>query len=76
LKPSEAGGRDFRRSLYVVADVAAGEILTPAQIRSIRPGFGLAPKHLPEVLGRRALRPLTRGTPLRWDMLAPAEDPA
>ncbi len=76
LKPSEAGGRDFRRSLYVVADVAAGEILTPAQVRSIRPGFGLAPKHLPEVLGRRAIRPLTRGMPLRWDMLAPAEDSA
>ncbi len=74
VKPSEVGGRDYRRSLYIVADVAAGEVLTPAQVRSIRPGFGMAPKHLPEVLGRRAARALTRGTPLRWDMLAPVED--
>jgi len=74
LKPSEVGGRDFRRSLYIVADVAAGEILTPAHVRSIRPGFGMAPKHLPDVLGRRAARALTRGTPLRWDMLAPPEE--
>ncbi|MGQ9371560.1 pseudaminic acid synthase [Azospirillum sp. A39] len=71
LEPSEAGGRDYRRSLYVVADVAAGEALTPANVRSIRPGFGLPPKHLPAVLGRRAARALRRGEPLRWDMLAP-----
>lgn len=74
VKPSEVGGRDYRRSLYIVADVAAGEVLTSAQVRSIRPGFGLSPKHLPEILGRRAARPLTRGTPLRWDMLAPTVD--
>jgi N-acetylneuraminate synthase len=60
----------FRRSLFVVADVAAGAELTPAHVRSIRPGFGLAPKHLPDVLGRRAARDLRRGTPLDWDMLA------
>jgi pseudaminic acid synthase len=76
LKPSEVGGRDFRRSLYIVADVAAGEILTPAHVRSIRPGFGMAPKHLPDVLGRRAARALTRGAPLRWDMLASPEETA
>jgi pseudaminic acid synthase len=76
LKPSEVGGRDFRRSLYIVADVAAGESLTPAHVRSIRPGFGMAPKHLPDVLGRRAARALARGTPLRWDMLAPPEGAA
>jgi pseudaminic acid synthase len=68
LKPSEAGGRDFRRSLYVVRDVAAGEELTPANVRSIRPGKGLAPKHLPEILGRRARRALKKGEPLGWDM--------
>lgn len=73
VEPSEAGGRDYRRSLYVVADVAAGEPLTAANTRSIRPGFGLEPKHLPAVLGRRAARPLARGTPLRWDLLAPED---
>jgi N-acetylneuraminate synthase len=62
----EVGNRMFRRSLYVVADVAAGEELTRKNIRSIRPGFGLPPKHLPDVLGRRASRPLKRGEPLAW----------
>jgi pseudaminic acid synthase len=56
----------FRRSLYVVEDIRAGEILTSSNIRSIRPGFGLAPKHLPKVLGRRAARDLTRGQALTW----------
>jgi len=71
LKPSEAGGRAFRRSLYVVADVAAGEPLTEANVRSIRPGLGLPPKHLPDVLGRCAARDLQRGEPLDWTMMAP-----
>ena len=57
----------FRRSLYVVEDVAAGELLTSGNIRSIRPGFGLPPKYLPAVLGRCAARPLKRGDPLRWE---------
>ncbi|AWK85854.1 pseudaminic acid synthase [Azospirillum thermophilum] len=73
VEPSEAGGRSYRRSLYVTADIAAGEPLTVGNVRSIRPGFGLEPKHLPAVLGRRAARPLRRGEPLRWDMLAPEE---
>jgi N-acetylneuraminate synthase len=57
----------FRRSLYVVADIAAGAPLTSTNIRSIRPGFGLAPNHLTDVLGRRARRALPRGTALSWD---------
>lgn len=68
--PSEAASRDHRRSLYVVADVARGELLTTANVRSIRPGHGLPPKLLPEVLGRLASRDLDRGTPLDWTMLA------
>ena len=67
--PSEAASRDHRRSLYVVADVAAGEALTPSNVRSIRPGKGMAPKPLPEVLTRRASRDLRRGSPLDWSML-------
>ena len=65
----ESGNRQFRRSLYVVRDVPAGEIIGEADIRSIRPGHGLPPKVLPEVLGRRAARDLTRGEPLDWDMV-------
>jgi N-acetylneuraminate synthase len=60
----------FRRSLYVVEDVAPGETLTPRNIRSIRPGYGLPPKHLPDVLGKRATRALKRGSPLRWEDIA------
>jgi N-acetylneuraminate synthase len=60
----------FRRSLYVVADVAKGEVLTEANMRSVRPGLGIAPKHLDAVLGRTATRALTRGEPLDWGMVS------
>ena len=66
---AEAASRDHRRSLYVVADVRRGEILTADNVRSIRPGFGLAPKHLYAVLGRPAARDLKKGEPLAWDQL-------
>ena len=65
----ESANRTYRRSLYVVADVARGVRLGPQHIRSIRPGFGLPPSHLDEVLGRRAARDLKRGEPLAWDMV-------
>src|SRR5208282_1243038 len=67
---AERASLAFRRSLYVVEDVASGEELTSRNIRSIRPGYGLPPKHLPEVLGRRAARALKRGEPLRWQDIA------
>lgn len=57
----------FRRSLFVVEDIAAGEVLTPEKIRSIRPAYGLKPKYYQEVLGRTAKRALRRGTPLSFD---------
>jgi pseudaminic acid synthase len=59
----------FRRSIYVVKDIPSGGFLTSENIRIIRPGFGLAPKHLPDVLGKRARRALTRGTALSWDAI-------
>jgi N-acetylneuraminate synthase len=71
LLGAERGNVQFRRSLYVSADVRAGEALTRANIRSIRPGAGLPPARLGEVLGRPAARDLTRGEPLAWDMVAP-----
>lgn len=58
----------FRRSLFVAEDVAPGETLTAQNVRVTRPGYGLAPRHLDEVLGRRATRALERGTPLTWRM--------
>ena len=66
LTKGEEASRVFRRSLFVVEDVKVGETFTDKNVRSIRPGHGLAPKHLPEVLGRQAARDLKRGTPLDW----------
>lgn len=57
----------FRRSIYVVRDIDAGETFTEKNIRIIRPGYGLAPRELPKILGRRARRALSRGAALSWD---------
>ena len=67
--PEEAESRRFRRSLFVVEDVAAGEILTARNVRSIRPGDGLHTREYETVLGRRAARSIERGTPLAWDLI-------
>lgn len=59
----------FRRSIYVVEDTAAGELLTAANVRVIRPGHGLAPHFLPQVLGRPVRAAVARGTALTWELL-------
>ena len=66
---SEEGSLVFRRSIFAVADIAQGEVLTGANVRIIRPGHGLAPKHLPALLGRRAARSIARGTPIDWQLI-------
>lgn len=66
---AETTSTRLKRSLYITADCHAGEPLEPANLRSIRPAGGLAPKYYDEVLGRRVRQPVTRGTPLTWDML-------
>jgi len=71
LGPTDAEERSLihRRSLYVVQDLKAGDTLTAVNVRSIRPGLGLPPKHFDEVLGRRVRVEVKRGTPLVWDLL-------
>ena len=64
IAASEQPNTVLRRSLYVVADISAGDLFTEDNVRSIRPGYGLAPKLLPQVLGERATSDLKRGTPL------------
>ena len=66
---AERGSTVFRRSLYVVEDVRAGEAFTTTNVRAIRPGYGLPPARLDEVLARRAARDVGRGTPLSDDLL-------
>jgi pseudaminic acid synthase len=70
---AEEGTTIFRRSLYVVKDLAVGDELTSDNVRAIRPGFGLAPRYLDAILGRPVGRPVRRGTAVTWDLLA-AED--
>lgn len=68
-KSSEQGNVKFRRSLYFVRAAKAGEVITPDMIRSVRPGFGMAPKHLETVIGRRLVCAVAYGTPVRDEML-------
>jgi N-acetylneuraminate synthase len=67
--PAEREGLRFRRSLYVVEDVRAGDEVTAANVRSIRPAGGLAPDALDSVLGRTFARDVVKGTPLTWDLI-------
>ncbi|MET9337271.1 pseudaminic acid synthase [Nonomuraea sp. NPDC003804] len=68
-RPSEREGLRFRRSLYVVRDVRAGEPVTPDNVRSIRPAGGLPPAAVSTVMGRTFTRDVTLGTPLTWDLI-------
>jgi len=69
LTEKEKVSRVFRRSLFVVEDIAAGEKFTEKNVRVIRPGYGLPPSALPMVLGRAAGKDVERGTPMYWDLL-------
>jgi len=69
LSPAEEKSRVFRRSLFIVEDVKAGEVFTSRNIRSIRPADGLHPRCLDNVLGCRAAHDIKRGTPLVWEMV-------
>lgn len=65
----EKGSLVFRRSLYIVEDIKAGEVLTEKNLRSIRPGLGLSPKFIDQLIGRRVNQNLPRGTAFKWDYL-------
>jgi pseudaminic acid synthase len=69
--PTEAEQKSlvYRRSLYIVRDLKAGDVLTAENVRAIRPGLGLPPGNLDRVLGRRITRDAPRGTPVSWDLL-------
>lgn len=69
LTDNQKRSRDDMRSLFAVQDIQAGEVFTGENVRSIRPGFGLAPMHYEEVLGQRAKADIAKGTPLTWKLI-------
>jgi N-acetylneuraminate synthase len=68
-KSSEQENVQFRRSLYFVKDMRAGDVITAACVRSIRPGYGLSPKYYEDVIGKKVTKPVKRGTPMSWDLI-------
>lgn len=69
-KPSEQGNAQFRRSLYFVKDMKAGDVITEDCVRSVRPGFGLPPKELGNILGAKMNQDVSGSTPVKMDFLA------
>ncbi|CAI8751893.1 Pseudaminic acid synthase [Bacillus sp. IT-79MI2] len=65
----EKNSLKFRRSLYVAQDMKAGDLLTTENIKAIRPGYGLAPKYLPILLGKKVKKDIAKGTPVNWDLI-------
>ena len=68
-KPVEADNIKFRRSLYFVQDLKAGDIITTENMKRIRPGFGLAPKHYQDIIGKTVKIDVKRGTPVNWEVV-------
>jgi pseudaminic acid synthase len=69
MKEVEKSNVRFRRSIYAVKDIKKGEQLTKENVKSIRPGFGLAPKYLSKILSSKAIRDISRGTPISLDLI-------
>ena len=69
--PGESERRSliFRRSLFIAEDMQSGEVFTESNLRCVRPGFGLAPKHFDNIIGRKARIALKKGTPISWDFV-------
>lgn len=69
MVPSDQNSRQFRKSLFAVEPVAKGEVLSPSNVRCIRPGSGLHPRHYTEILGKKAAKDIPRGTPLERSLI-------
>ncbi len=68
-EPSKIKGREYARSLYVAEDMKAGDIITAQNVRSVRPGFGLHPKYLPDIIGKRVNKDLSKGERMTLDVI-------
>lgn len=69
LTEKTKSNKNFSRSLFVIKDIKKGEEFTESNIKSIRPGFGLHPKNLNDIIGKKAIRDISKGTPLNWSLL-------
>ncbi|MDY6929930.1 MAG: SAF domain-containing protein, partial [Pseudomonadota bacterium] len=69
-KSSEQGNAQFRRSLYFVKDMKAGDVVTEDCVRSVRPGYGLAPKYLDKVIGQKTNCAISANTPVKRELLS------
>lgn len=69
LSASEKPSLQFRRSLYVGEDMKSGDVFTSKNLRSIRPGLGLPPKHYSKLIGQKVKRDVKKGTPITWNLV-------
>ena len=69
LTEKQRKGKDFSRSLYIVEDIKTGDIITEKNVRSIRPGFGMKPKFLNDILGKKFNKKIEKGTSLHFEMI-------
>lgn len=69
LTDKQKKGREFSRSLYIVNDVKAGDVLAEENVKSIRPGYGMHPKHYKEVIGKKFTQDFPKGTALKWELI-------
>jgi pseudaminic acid synthase len=69
LTEKQKKGREFSRSLYITEDVKSGDTITERNVRSIRPGYGMHPKHYKEVLGKKFTNDFPKGTALKWELI-------
>ena len=68
-KSSEQANVKFRRSLYFVKDIKTGELITNEHVKSIRPGYGLAPKYMKEIIGKKTTAAVKRGNPVSFELV-------
>lgn len=73
-KPAELENIIFRRSLYFVKDIKLGEVVTNEHVKSIRPGYGLPPKHINKVIGKKVMANISRGEPVEWNQFTGCDD--
>jgi pseudaminic acid synthase len=69
LSPKSLKSREFSRSLFIAEDVKVGETISASNVRSVRPGFGLPPKHLKEIIGKKFKEDICKGIPLSWELI-------